>query len=44
MVAPAAVATPFKMTAGGKINVKIATGPLTAGVVEVRVFYTTAAA
>ncbi len=44
MVVPTAVATPFKMTAGGKINVTIATGPLTAGVIEVWVFYTTAAA
>ena len=38
------VATPFKMTAAGKINVTIATGPLTAGVIEVWVLYTTAAA
>lgn len=43
MVVPTAVATPFKMTAGGKINVTIATGPLTAGVIEIWVFYTTAA-
>ena len=41
---PTAVATPFKMTAAGKINVTIATGPLTAGVIEVWVLYTTAAA
>ncbi|MBZ5619856.1 MAG: hypothetical protein LAQ69_14200 [Acidobacteriia bacterium] len=31
LVVPTAVATPFKMSAAGKINVTIATGPLTAG-------------
>jgi predicted RecA/RadA family phage recombinase len=41
---PTAVATPFKMTAAGKINVTIATGPLTAGVIEVWVLYTVASA
>ena len=44
MVVPTAVATPFKMTAAGKINVTIATGPLTAGVIEVWALYATAAA
>jgi predicted RecA/RadA family phage recombinase len=44
VVAPTCAATPFKMTAAGKINVTIATGPLTAGVIEVWVLYTTAAA
>jgi predicted RecA/RadA family phage recombinase len=44
VVVPTCVATPFKMTAAGKINVTIATGPLTAGVIEVWALYTTAAA
>ena len=44
LVVPTAVATPFKMTAAGKINVTIATGPLTAGVIEVWVLYTAASA
>ena len=44
VVVPTCAATPFKMTAAGKINVTIATGPLTAGVIEVWVLYTTAAA
>ena len=44
VVVPTCVATPFKMTAAGKINVTIATGPLTAGVIEVWVLYTAAAA
>ena len=44
VVVPTCVATPFKMTAAGKINVTVATGPLTAGVVEVWVFYGQAAA
>lgn len=44
VLAPTATATPFKMSAAGKINVAIATGPLTAGVIEVWVLYTTAAA
>jgi predicted RecA/RadA family phage recombinase len=35
-------ATPFKMTAAGKINVAVATGPLTAGQVEVWVLYSVA--
>jgi predicted RecA/RadA family phage recombinase len=43
VVVPTCVATPFKMTAAGKINVTIATGPLTAGVIEVWVLYTVAA-
>jgi hypothetical protein len=37
------VATAFKMTAAGRINVTVVTGPLTAGVIEVWVRYTTAA-
>ena len=41
---PTAVATPFKMTAAGKINVTIASGPLTAGVIEVWALYATASA
>ena len=44
VVVPTCQATPFKMTAAGKINVTIATGPLTAGVIEVWVFYTLASA
>ena len=44
VIVPTCVATPFKMTAAGKINVTIATGPLTAGVIEVWVLYTTAVA
>jgi len=43
VVVPTCQATPFKMTAAGKINVTIATGPLTAGVIEVWVLYTVAA-
>jgi hypothetical protein len=41
---PTATTTPFKMTAAAKISVTVATGPLTAGVIEVWVLYTTAAA
>ena len=41
-VVPTCVATPFKMTAAGKINVTIATGPLTAGVIEVWALYSVA--
>src|SRR5271157_1237444 len=44
VVVPTCQATPFKMSAAGKISVTIATGPLTAGVIEVWVLYTTAAA
>jgi predicted RecA/RadA family phage recombinase len=44
MVVPTCVATPFKMTAAGKISVTVATGPLTAGVIEVWVHYLAAAA
>jgi len=32
-------ATPFKMSVAGKINLTIATGPLTAGQIEVWVIY-----
>jgi predicted RecA/RadA family phage recombinase len=39
VVAPTCAATPFKMTAAGKISVTIATGPLTAGQIEVWVLY-----
>jgi hypothetical protein len=42
VVVPTCQATPFKMTAAGKINVTIATGPLTAGVIEVWVLYSVA--
>ena len=42
VIVPTCVATPFKMTAAGKINVTIATGPLTAGVIEVWVLYSVA--
>jgi predicted RecA/RadA family phage recombinase len=44
LVVPTCQATPFKMTAAGKIAITVATGPLTAGVIEVWVLYTTAAA
>ncbi len=44
VVVPTCTATPFKMTAAGKINITIASGPLTAGVIEAWVLYTTAAA
>ena len=39
VVAPTCTATPFKMSAAGKIIVTIATGPLTAGQIEVWVLY-----
>jgi predicted RecA/RadA family phage recombinase len=42
VVAPTCAATPFKMTAAGKITVTVATGPLTAGVIEVWVLYSIA--
>jgi len=42
VVAPTCQATPFKMTAAGKINVTIATGPLTAGQIEVWALYSVA--
>jgi predicted RecA/RadA family phage recombinase len=42
VVAPTCAATPFKMTVAGKINVTIASGPLTAGVIEVWVLYSVA--
>ena len=42
VVVPTCQATPFKMTAAGKINVTIATGPLTAGVIEVWALYSVA--
>jgi predicted RecA/RadA family phage recombinase len=42
VLAPACAATPFKMSAAGKISVTIATGPLTAGQIEVWVLYTLA--
>ena len=42
VVAPTCAATPFKMTAAGKINVTVASGPLTAGVIEVWVLYSIA--
>jgi predicted RecA/RadA family phage recombinase len=36
---PTCAATPFKMTAAGKINVTVAAGPLTAGQIEIWVLY-----
>jgi predicted RecA/RadA family phage recombinase len=36
---PTCATTPFKMSAAGQISVTIATGPLTAGQIEVWVFY-----
>jgi predicted RecA/RadA family phage recombinase len=39
VVAPTCAATPLKMSAAGKISVTIATGPLTAGQIEVWVLY-----
>jgi predicted RecA/RadA family phage recombinase len=39
VLAAACAAAPFKMTAAGKISVAIATGPLTAGQIEVWVLY-----
>ena len=44
VVVPTCQATPFKMTAAGKIQITVATGPLTAGVIEVWVLYTIATA
>jgi predicted RecA/RadA family phage recombinase len=41
---PTCTTTPFKMTAAAKISVTVATGPLTAGVIEVWVLYTAASA
>ena len=39
VVVPTCAATPFKMTAAVKIQVTIATGPLTAGQIEAWVLY-----
>jgi hypothetical protein len=36
---PTCATTPFKLSAAGKISVAIATGPLTAGQIEVWVIY-----
>lgn len=44
VVVPTCVATPFKMTAAGQISIAVATGPLTAGVVEGWVVYVPASA
>ena len=44
VIVPTCTATPFKMAGAGKIAITIATGPLTAGVIEIWVLYTTAAA
>jgi predicted RecA/RadA family phage recombinase len=44
VVVPTCQATPFKMTAPGQIAITVATGPLTAGVIEVWVFYANASA
>jgi predicted RecA/RadA family phage recombinase len=39
VLAPTCTTTPFKMSAAGKISVTVATGPLTAGQVEIWVLY-----
>jgi len=44
VVVPTCQATPFKMTAPGQIAITVATGPLTAGVIEVWVSYANASA
>ena len=44
VVAPTCEATPFKMTAAGKPSIVVATGPLTAGVIEAWVLYAVASA
>ena len=44
VVAPTCEATPFKMTADGKPSIVVATGPLTAGVIEAWVLYAVASA
>jgi predicted RecA/RadA family phage recombinase len=44
VVAPACEAAPFKMTADGKPSIVVATGPLTAGVIEAWVLYAIASA
>jgi predicted RecA/RadA family phage recombinase len=41
---PTCATTPFKMTAAGRLQVVVATGPLTAGVIEAWVLYALAAA
>jgi predicted RecA/RadA family phage recombinase len=44
VVAPTCAAAPFKMTADGKPSIVVATGPLTAGVIEAWVLYAIASA
>ena len=44
VIVPTCVATPFKMTADGKPSIAVATGPLTAGVIEAWVLYAIASA
>ena len=44
VVAPTCGTTPFKMTADGKPSIVVATGPLTAGVIEAWVLYAIASA
>jgi len=44
VVAPTCEAAPFKMTAAGKPSIVVATGPLTAGVIEAWVLYAIASA
>ena len=44
VVAPACEAAPFKMTAAGSPSIVVATGPLTAGVIEAWVLYAIASA
>ena len=42
ILVPTCVATPFKMSAAGQITITVATGPLTAGVIEGWVLYAVA--
>ena len=42
VLVPTAVATPFKMSAAGQINLTVAAAALTAGIIEVLVFYNVA--
>jgi predicted RecA/RadA family phage recombinase len=42
VVVPTCAATPFKMTAAGKLCITVATGPLTAGTIEAWIHYSTA--
>ena len=42
VLAVTAAATPFKMSAAGQLSIAVATGPLTAGVIEAWVLYAVA--